>query len=470
MIDDISEAHLRAVAAAEPYPYWFDDTDEPASLPALVGIKRTDLCIVGGGYTGLWTAVIAKQRDPNKHVVLLEGDTVGWGASGRNGGFMESSLTHGLSNGQERFPKELAQLEALGLANLNAIEDTIKLYNIDCDYERVGVIDVANAAHMVEGLREDYDQLSELGQDVALLDQAAMRAEVNSPTYHGGLWRKGRAAIVDPARLAWGLKRVALDLGVEIFEHTRVDEVARDNKMIRIATPFGRVMANNVVLATNAFPPLLRQIKRYVIPVYDYVLVTEPLNAEQMASIGWANRQGLSDGANQFHYYRLTSDNRILWGGYDAVYYFGGKMSSVLEQRPETWARLSQHFFETFPQLEGVQFSNAWGGAIDTCTRFCSFWGQAFDKQLVYSVGYTGLGVAATRFGAEVSLDLLDGVRNERTQLDFVRRKPIPFPPEPFRFMGIQATRWSLAAADRHDGRRNMWLRTLDKFGLGFDS
>ncbi len=470
MIDNISEAHLRAVAAAEPYPYWFDDADEPNSCPALVGMQRTDLCIVGGGYTGLWTAVIAKQRNPERDVVLLEGDTVGWGASGRNGGFMESSLTHGLANGQERFPNELAKLEAMGLANLNAIEETISHFGIDCDYERVGVIDVANAAHMVDGLAEDYHQLLEMGQDVALLDQTAMQAQVNSPTYHGGLWRKDRAAIVDPARLAWGLKDVALGLGVKMYEHTRVDSVDRDNKTIAIATPFGRVNANNVVLATNAFPPLLRQIKRYVVPVYDYVLVTEPLTADQLASIGWTNRQGLSDGGNQFHYYRLTIDNRILWGGYDAVYFFGGKMSAVLEQRPETWARLSEHFFTTFPQLEGVQFSHAWGGAIDTCTRFCSFWGQAFDKKLVYSVGYTGLGVAATRFGAEVSLDLLDGIKNEKTSLDFVRRKPVPFPPEPFRFIGIQATRWSMAAADRHDGKRNLWLKTLDKFGLGVDS
>ncbi len=470
MIDDISEAHLRAVAAAEPYPYWFEDVDEPDACPALVGAKRADLCIVGGGYTGLWAAVEAKQRDPERNVLLLEGDTVGWGASGRNGGFMDASLTHGLTNGRERFPRELATLERLGLDNLNAIEDTIKRYNIDCDYERVGVIDVANAPHMVDGLAEGYQEHLKLGHDVALLDRAAMQAEVNSPTYHGGLWQKGRAAIVDPAMLTWGLKRVALELGVEIYEHTRVDSVDRDKHTIRIGTPFGRVNANNVVLATNAFPPLVRQIKRYVIPVYDYVLVTEPLTAEQMASIGWTRRQGLSDGGNQFHYYRLTSDNRILWGGYDAVYFFGGKMSSVLEQRPETWARLSEHFFTTFPQLEGVQFTHAWGGAIDTCTRFCSFWGQAFDKKLVYSVGYTGLGVAATRFGAEVSLDLLEGVRNERTTLDFVRRKPVPFPPEPIRYLGIQATRWSMAAADRNDGKRNLWLKTLDKLGLGFDS
>jgi glycine/D-amino acid oxidase-like deaminating enzyme len=215
---------------------------------------------------------------------------------------------------------------------------------------------------------------------------------------------------------------------------------------------------------------LVRAIRRYIVPVYDYVLVTEPLSSAQMASIGWRGRQGLSDNTNQFHYYRVTADNRILWGGYDAVYYFGGKVSPTLEQRPETFVTLSAHFFTTFPQLEGIRFTHAWGGAIDTCTRFCQFWGSAYENRAAYVVGSTGLGVAATRFGAEVMLDKLEGRKTERTELEFVRRKPIPFPPEPLRFIGIQLTRWSLQRADANQGRRNAWLRTLDRFGLGFDS
>jgi glycine/D-amino acid oxidase-like deaminating enzyme len=229
------------------------------------------------------------------------------------------------------------------------------------------------------------------------------------------------------------------------------------------------VRAARVALATNAFPPLLRRLRHYIAPVYDYALVTEPLGAERMASIGWANRQGLSDTPNQFHYYRLTEDDRILWGGYDAIYYFGGKVNPVLEQRPETFARLSRHFHATFPQLEGVRFTHMWGGAIDTCTRFCVFWGKAYSGKVAYALGYTGLGVAATRFGADVMLDLLDGRQTGATELGFVRRKPIPFPPEPFRFAGIQATRWSLNREDR-TGKRNLWLRSLDRMGLGFDS
>ena len=130
---------------------------------------------------------------------------------------------------------------------------------------------------------------------------------------------------------------------------------------------------------------------------------------------------------------------------------------------------MSKHFFDTFPQLEGLKFTHTWGGAIDTCSRFSVFWGRAMQGRVAYSVGYTGLGVAATRFGAEVMLDILDGKRSRATQTQFVKSKPIPFPPEPFRYLGIQATRWSL---DREDstGKRNLWLRSLDRLGLGFDS
>ncbi|MDH4115992.1 MAG: FAD-binding oxidoreductase [Acidimicrobiia bacterium] len=467
-----NDAYLDAIADASPYPYWLEGVDIPDSNPTLVRNTSSDLCVVGGGYAGLWTAILAKERDPSRDVVLIDAREVGSAASGRNGGFMEASLTHGVANGQQRFPEELASLERLGLANLNAIEAAIGHYGIDCDYERTGVIDVATTSHAAsyfDELREDHAQLRHLGQRVELLDRGAMQDQVHSPTYTGGLWRKDRAAIVDPAKLAWGLKAAAESLGVRIYEDTKATGVERDGVGVMVSTPLGNIRAGRVALATNAFPPLLRRLGHYIAPVYDYCLVTEPLTPAQLESIGWEQRQGLSDIGNQFHYYRLTADNRILWGGYDAIYYWRGKVNPDLESRPETWALLSQHFFETFPQLEGVRFSNAWGGVIDTSTRFCVFWGTALHGRVAYALGYTGLGVAATRFGAEVTLDLLDGRRSEATELDFVKKKPLPFPPEPFRFLGIQATRWSLDAEDR-TGKRNLWLRFLDRLGLGFDS
>jgi glycine/D-amino acid oxidase-like deaminating enzyme len=470
--DQIDQRHLDAIADADQYPFWYDGIDEPDSNPTLVRTESCDLCVVGGGYTGLWTAIIAKERDRSRDVVLIDAATVGSAASGRNGGFMDSSLTHGIGNARTRWPDEVELLEELGLRNLDEIERSITKYGIDCGYERTGVIEVANSTHppsFFEEIREDYELMRRLGHDVEWLDAEAMQEQVHSPIYTGGMWDKTGSALVDPARLVWGLKQAAESLGVRIYEDTKATDLKRDGIGVIVTTPLGAIRAGKVALATNAFKPILKRLTNYIAPVYDYCMVTEPLTDEQMASIGWRNRQGLSDLANQFHYYRLTDDNRILWGGYDAVYYWGGKVSSELESRPETWAKLSQHFFETFPQLDGVRFTHIWGGAIDTSSRFSVFWGRAMGGRVGYALGYTGLGVAASRFGASVMLDLLHGRRSVATQTEFVQSRPLPFPPEPFRFVGIQATRWSLGREDK-TGKRNLWLKGLDKMGLGFDS
>ena len=467
-----SERYLDAIADADTFPYWLDDVDEPDSNPTAVHNEDCDLCVVGGGFTGLWTAIIAKQRDSKRDVVLIDAHEIGSGASSRNGGFMDYSLTHGIANAQERFPEEVEILEQLGRENIVEIEKVIREYNIDCDFERNGAIEVASTWHpenYTDELKEDYSILRDLGHDVVWLDREAMNAEVHSPVFTGGLWAKDTSALVDPARLAWGLKRVAQTLGVRIYEDTRANEISENKSGIEIKTALAKIQAQNVALATNTFKPLLRKMNKYIAPVYDYCLVTEPLTAQQLESIGWRNRQGLADCSNQFHYFRLTADNRILWGGYDAIYYFGGQMDKELESRPESWAMLSSQFFTTFPQLDGVKFSHMWGAPIDTCSRYSVFWGTHYKDRVAYAIGYTGLGVAASRFGGEVMLDLLAGSSTRATQTEFVQTKPRPFPPEPFRFIGIQATKWSLDYEDR-TGKRNLWLRLLDRLGLGFDS
>jgi glycine/D-amino acid oxidase-like deaminating enzyme len=467
-----SKRYLDAIADADTFPYWLDDVDEPDSNPTAVHNEDCDLCVVGGGFTGLWTAIIAKQRDAKRDVVLIDAHEIGSGASSRNGGFMDYSLTHGIANAQQRFPDEVDVLEQLGRENIAEIEKVIREYNIDCDFERNGAIEVASTWHpenYTDELKEDFSILRDLGHDVVWLDRDAMNAEVHSPVFTGGLWAKDTSALVDPARLAWGLKRVAQTLGVRIYEDTRAGEISENKSGIEIKTALAKIQAQNVALATNTFKPLLRKMNKYIAPVYDYCLVTEPLTAQQLESIGWHNRQGLADCSNQFHYFRLTADNRILWGGYDAIYYFGGQMDKELESRPESWAMLSSQFFTTFPQLEGVKFSHMWGAPIDTCSRYSVFWGTHYKNRVAYAIGYTGLGVAASRFGGEVMLDLLAGSSTRATQTEFVRTKPRAFPPEPFRFIGIQATRWSLDYEDR-TGKRNLWLRLLDRLGLGFDS
>jgi glycine/D-amino acid oxidase-like deaminating enzyme len=452
---------------AETAPYWLDRPARPAPRPAYDVNGTADLCVVGGGFSGLWTAILAKERDPSRDVVLLEADRIGWAASGRNGGFCAASLTHGHANGAERWPDEIGTLGRLGRENLDAIEEALRRFGIDCDFERPGAITVATEPHHLEWLREMVAE----NPEATYLDADAMRAEVSSPTFLGGVHEPHDMAMVDPAKLAWGLAEAAESLGVRIHEHTHVSGVARSGAGLDVRTDGDLVVrARKVALGTNAFPSLVRRVRLYTVPVYDYALMTEPLSAEQLGAIGWRGRQGLDDMTNQFHYFRITRDHRILWGGYDAIYHFGRHVRPAYDQRPETFDMLARQFFTTFPQLEGLRFSHRWGGAIDTCTRFCAFFGTAYAGRAAYALGYTGLGVGATRFGADVMLDLLDGVDSERTRLEMVRKKPLPFPPEPFAWTGIELTRRSLAAADRHQGRRNLWLRSLDRLGLGFDS
>jgi glycine/D-amino acid oxidase-like deaminating enzyme len=462
--------HRTAYADAEPVPYWLAALPEREAYPPLTSNSNADLCIVGGGFTGLWAALHAKADDLWRDVVLLEANTIGYGASGRNGGFIVSSLTHGLSNGMARFKEEMPQLERLAAENFEGVTRDIEQHGIDCDFERTGELLAILEPYQEAWIEEEAGLLKRFGHEVETLDAAQMRAELDSPTYRGGVWDKTGAGILDPGKLADGLREAALNLGVRIYEHTPAIELEKSKMGIRVNTGRASVSANKVLLATSAFPPLVKEIKRYVAPVYDYALVSEPLTNEQQRAIGWKNRQGVGDGANQFHYYRLTKDNRILWGGYDAVYRFNGPVKSSLDAHDPTFARLSQHFFTTFPQLTGLRFTNRWGGAIDTCSRFCVFFGTSHNGRTAYAVGYTGLGVAATRFGARIALDLLDNKQTEARKLRYMRKKPVPFPPEPLRYGVIQLTRNRLAAADRNQGRRGAWLRLLDRLGLGFDS
>jgi glycine/D-amino acid oxidase-like deaminating enzyme len=459
-----------ALRDAEPAVFWLDDRGAPPPAPPLEGHTECDLAIVGGGFTGLWSAMLAKQRNPALDVVILEARRSAAAASGRNGGFCDASLTHGFANGLSRFSAEFDTLERLGVENLDAIESTVRDHDIDCDFERTGMFDVATSAWQYAELVEAAEAMRSHGYRVQVLDPQAMHAEVASPTYRGGLWIHDRTAIVNPAKLVWGLRRVCLDAGVRLHENTAVVRLSAETERIRLTTALGSVSARRVALATNADRPLLARLRPFILPVYDYVLVTEPLSAAQLTSIGWANRQGISDSGNQFHYYRQTADSRILWGGYDAIYHFGNRVDAELEQRPKTFDRLAEHFFTTFPQLSGMRFTHRWGGAIDTCSRFCAFWGTTHGGRVAYALGYTGLGVGASRFGAQVMLDLLEGRRTERTALRMVRTRPLPFPPEPVRFGVVQLTRWSLDRADRNEGHRNLWLRALDVAGLGFDS
>lgn len=449
------------LADARPTSYWHDVHDlAPTSAP-VEGDLDADLAVVGAGFTGLWAAIEAKRRDPGRDVVLLDSEHVGFGATGRNGGFISDSVTHGLAHGLALWPEELAELLVVGRRNLTDLAADVEAAGIDAGLRLVGKSVVATTEHSARQMAPLAAALREHGEDAEALDADAVRADVDSPTYLAGVRVRTGGGVLDPVALATGLRDHAVALGVRLHERTpvrRLDSGA-------LLTPGGRVRARQVVLATNAFRSPVRRLRKYVVPVYDHVVVSEPLTDEQWDRLGWRERQGMTDAGNQFHYYRPLDDGRILFGGYDAIYYYGSRTDAAREQRDASHRLLARHFHETFPQLEDVGFTHRWAGLIDTSSRFTPYVGTDRARRVGHALGFTGLGVAYSRLAAHSVLDALDGA----TLPAHLGARPVPFPPEPVRYLGVQTTRAALAREDR-TGRRGLWLRTLDRFGVGFNS
>ncbi len=466
--------HNRAVSSDLPVSYWSTTGNPPRHAP-LRGDAIADVAVIGAGFTGLWTAIRLLETDPGLRVVVLEMEHVGFGASGRNGGFCAASLTHGLDNGRRHYPDEIEVLHREGLANLRGLVAFTRDHAVACDLEETGELLFADRDRQVDGLRAGADLAASFGERAVFLDRDAAREEVRSPRWEAGLWLPDSCVMLNPSKLAWGLARVAVELGAALHETTRVTGLQRVAGGVLVRTvdadgaPAG-VRARHVVVATSAYSGWLRRLQPLFVPVYDYVLVSEPLTPEQRASIGWARRQGLADVNNQFHYFRLTRDDRILWGGYDAIYYPGNGVAPMFDHRPATFERLDANFRATFPQLAGLRFPFRWGGAIDTTTRFTLTFGRTMGDRVVYALGYTGLGVGAARWAAGVVRDMLLRPESDLLRLRFVRTKPFPFPPEPLRGLAVETVRNELIRADANDGRRGLILRTLDALGIGFDS
>ena len=455
--------------------YWLREPAPPGIADPPLGPGErldVDVAIVGGGFTGLWTAIALTDTDPTLRVVVLEAATVAYGASGRNGGFCEASLTHGLANGLRHFPDELDILEREGVENLDGLIAFTREHGIDCDLEETGTLALADQPYQVDEFKAWADEAAAYGERVEFLDRDAARAEVHSPIWHAGLYRlPGRDVLVDPAKLCRGIARVAHERGVRIHEGTAVRGLSRRAGRVIVTTASAaEVSATHVVVATSAYSGWLGRLGSTFVPVYDYALVTEPLTPDQRESIGWRRRQGLADANNQFHYFRLTADDRILWGGYDAIHHRGSRVGPELDRRAATFERLEAQFLRTFPQLEGIAFPYRWGGAIDTTSRFTVTFGRLLGGRVTYALGYTGLGVGASRWAAGVVRDMILRPDEDRLRLRLVTSPTIPFPPEPLRSLVVDVVRHELDRADRDGGHRGLILRTLDAIGIGFDS
>jgi len=452
--------------------FWFTTVDPGPPRAALSGRVRADVAIVGGGFTGLWAAIHLLDTDPSLRVVVLEAERVGTGASGRNGGFCSYSLTHGLHNGLLHFEDELAVLEAEGLRNLRELVAFVRDEGIDAELEETGTLEVAAEPWQVDGLRESVALAGRYGSTPTFLDRDAIQAVVHSPRFQAGV-RGGpeRCVMLNPAKLAVGLASAAERRGATVAEGSRVRRLDRRAGRVDVHVEGGGVVeADCVLVGTSAYSAWLRRLASTFVPVYDYVLMTEPMTEAQREAIGWRGREGIGDAGNQFHYFRQSADNRILWGGYDAVYHPGNAVKPAHDTRPATFETLARHFVATFPQLDGIRFTHRWGGAIDTSTRFSVTFGDTLGGRVHYALGYTGLGVGATRWAAGVLRDKVLRPDSELLRLRFVRSRPFPIPPEPARTPAVEVMRRSVIAADDNEGRRGRFLQAMDALGIGFDS
>lgn len=443
---------------------WLDELPQRRPRPELVGDATADLCVVGGGLTGLWTAVLAAQREPGRRILLVEGKRLGWAASGRSGGIVDSRLAG--AHAAQRWPGEAARLQRLGRENLDEIELAVGSLRLDVDWHRSGELLVAAEPHQLELLRGSRPNPDGSLPDTVLLGAEAVRREIDSPSALGGSWRRRDAATLDPARLVIELARAAQELGVEIVESSPVRALIDTPDGMDVVTASGRVRARAVALATSAFPSLLRRARLLTLPVYEYALATEPLEPRRMKTLGWERRQALRGLGRRSHWMRRTGDDRVVFGGFFSQYHYGGRLRAAHEDRPDLHRALAAHLLTTFPQLEGVRFSHRWAGAIDRDTRGSGHYGTAREGRVAYAGGFSGTGLGTARFAGQVMLDLLAGERTELTELAVVRERPAPFPPEPAVYAAMTAAQRALDRADHRGGEHGALLRALRSVGL----
>lgn len=412
--------------------FWLESM-EYSENPQLIGELRTDVAIIGGGFTGIASAYFLKQQEPSLRVAVLENEVVGYGASGRNGGFAMTLFGMTLGLTALRFGKQKAlQAHRYMEKAVDLVRELVVKHNIQCDFEFPGFLRVATTQRLKKRIVHEIDLAHSLGiEGIEWIDADKVKGEVNSPLYLGAWWEP-RCGLVNPAKLVRGMAKVVQDLGVSIYDRTPVLEVKKNNK-IHLKTPGGIVIADKLVFATNAYSHLIPQLKRRQIPVFTYIVLTEPLDEKHFDSVGWKNRQGIEDARDFVHYYRLTRDNRLLMGGRDITFSFGKNMDRDLNNR--IFQKLQEDIVLTFPALKGVRITHRWGGPVSIPTDLSPAMGYLGDKRIVYSLGCVGHGVALTHMNGWTISDLLLEKKTERTETFFVNRKLIPWPPEPVRFI-----------------------------------
>ncbi|MBN2362112.1 MAG: FAD-dependent oxidoreductase [Deltaproteobacteria bacterium] len=417
---------------------WWMTTREVAPGPSLAGDLDVDVAIVGGGFTGLATAYFLRRDEAAMRIAVLESERIGFGASGRNGGFNMTlfGLTLGIT--ALRFGKANAAAAHHYMERaVDTLRDLVHDLRLDCDYEHPGFLRVATS----ESYRSRIQREIELAHKIGLLgiewiDADRLAQEVRSQTYLGAWWEP-RCGLLNPAKLCWSWQERLSEMGVSIYERTPVQELARDGQRLRLLTANGVVHADKVVLATNAWSHFFPQLRRKQLPVWTHIVLTEPLEAKHLAEIGWQHRQGIEDARDFVHYYRLTADNRLLMGGRDVTTARGMEMDHDLND--EIFAGLRRDVVETFPCLDGIRFADQWGGPVSVPVDMAPAMGYAGDHNLVYSLGCVGHGVSLTHLNGRTAADLVLGKKSDLTDIFFVNRRTIPWPPNPLRAIAVKA-------------------------------
>ncbi len=414
--------------------------------PPLVGSESADVCIVGGGYTGLWTAYFLKRADPSLDVVVVDRSWAGSGASGHNDGYamtvLDMSLDHLVT---KHGPESAGAAHEAVATSVVEIGEFCDEHELDAEYERNGFAAVAANDAQRWRLDRDLEAARAIGaeHDFDLLEGDAARAAIGSPAVRAIL-RERRGALLNPHKLARGLARTVAGMGVRIFEQSPALDVSPS----AVRTAAGRISAAKVVVATNAYQHGFAQFRSGVTPIWSYAMVTEPLSDEQLGRVEWPGREGFEDKRNFITIGRLTAQNRVLWGGRLAPYFYGNDMDVRHNRNERVFAELSEAWAQFFPMWSDVRFTHAYGGCVGITGTFLPYVGRR-DDGIHYGYGYNGHGVAPSHLVGKCLRDLVLERDTAYTGLVFVNGRESRIPPDPLRFLGARITTALLERQDR---------------------
>jgi glycine/D-amino acid oxidase-like deaminating enzyme len=434
--------------------FWYDEIGLPAPRPALDGPTTVDVCIVGGGFTGLWAAYYLKHADPLLRVIVVEQRFAGYGASGRNGGW----LFGGIAGSRERYAKTHGREAVLALqdamnATVDEVIDVADRENIDADIVKGGVIEVAYTPAQLKRLEAFVETEHSWGAtDHVLLSAEETMKHINVAVTHGGAYSP-HGARIQPAKLVRGLSDVVQGMGVTIAEQTKVLEISPG----RVVTDHGDIAAQYVLRATEGFTAGIKGLKRSWLPMNSSMIVTDPLPQAAWDEIGWDGMETLGDLAHAYCYAQRTADGRIAIGGRGVPYRFGSQTDNDGSTQPKTVEALREILVRLFPATSDVPIAHAWSGVLGVPRDWCSTVGLDRSTGLGWAGGYVGHGVATTNLAGRTLRDLVLGRDTELTALPWVGRKVRQWEPEPFRWLGVHAMYATYRAADRQErgGRKS---------------